>query len=491
MQLSWLYLALSAYTFLGFVVAWAARRGLGQSLTDFFLANRTLGGAVNALSYSATTYSAFMMVGLAGLTYRAGVGALGFELVYLSGLVLAAFFGPRFWLAAKLRGYVSPAEMLGDRYESRAVTVVAALASLLFLIPYTSVQLMGIAYLLQELSGGAIPYVVGVLWATFLALAWARVGGLRSVAWTDALQALVMLVSSGLVVFFVIGRGIGGFAAFFRGLEQNYPQWLTVPGPGFFQFSTFLGLSLPWFFFCLSNPQVSQRLFVPRSLLALRRMLRGFLLFGFIYTLISITWGFCARLLLPDLPNPDLATPTLLGLPVVPSALAILAMLGIVSAAISTMDSVLLTLSSMFARDIYGLLRPGISEARQLAVGKWVIPIISGAALVFSLFRLDLIAVLAVSSSAALLVLVPATVGAFIWRRGTAKGALASILVSGILVMVLQFGNLKPLGLWPGVWALISSTLLFVAVSLVTSPPKGAAAFLDSINALLAEKNVL
>jgi SSS family solute:Na+ symporter len=57
--------------------------------------------------------------------------------------------------------------------------------------------------------------------------------------------------------------------------------------------------------------------------------------------------------------------------------------------------------------------------------------------------------------------------------------------------MVLQLGNLKPLGLWPGVWALISSTLLFVMVSWVTPPPKGAAAFLDSINALLAEKKVL
>jgi len=239
-----LYLALAAYTFLGFAVAWAARKGMGRGLADFFLANRTLGGAVNALSYSATTYSAFMMVGLAGLTYRAGVGALGFELVYLSGLVLAAFFGPRFWFAAKLRGYVSPAEMLGDRYESRAVTLVAAGTSLLFLIPYTSVQLMGIAYLLQELSQGAVPYVAGVLWATFLALAWARVGGLRSVAWTDAFQALVMLVSSGLVVFFAV-RGIGGIAAFFHGLEQNYSQWLAVPGPGFFQFSTFLGLAPP------------------------------------------------------------------------------------------------------------------------------------------------------------------------------------------------------------------------------------------------------
>ncbi|MGB9862080.1 MAG: sodium:solute symporter family protein [Candidatus Bipolaricaulaceae bacterium] len=491
MSVFWLGFALLTYMFLGFAVAWAARRGIGQSLADFFLANRTLGGLVNALSYSATTYSAFMMVGLAGLTYQAGVGALGFEFIYLSGLVLAAFFGPRFWLAAGERGYISPAEMLGDRYESKTVTILAALASLVFLIPYTSVQLMGIAYLLQGLSRGMIPYFAGVVWATFLALAWARIGGLRSVAWTDALQALVMLVSSGLLVFFVVIRGIGGFPELFRRLEQDYPQWLSVPGPGYFQLPTFLGLSLPWFFFCISNPQVSQRLFVPRSLSALRRMLRGFLLFGFVYTLISVTWGLCARVLLADLPKADLATPTLLASPFVPGALAILALLGIVSAAISTMDSVLLTLSSMFARDVYGVLRPKSSEARQLAVGKWVIPVISGAAMIFAFFQLDLIAILAVSSSAGLLVLVPATVGAFFWKRGTAKGAAASILGPGLLVIGLQASNAKPLGLWPGVWALLASTLIFVGVSLATTPPKNGPAFVDRINALLAEKSAL
>lgn len=494
MNATWVYLAIAIYIVVGMVVAFTARRGLGQggqSMVDFFLANRTLGSFVNALTYSATTYSAFMMVGLAGLTYQGGVGALGFELIYLSGLLLAAFFGPRFWLAAKERGYVSPAEMLGDRYESRAVAAIAALASMIFLIPYSGVQLMGIAYLMQGLSKGVIPFAVGVILATVLAVAWAWIGGLRSVAWTDALQALVMLVTAVSLLFLVVYGDIGGFGKLFSRLETEYPKWLQVPGPGYFKFQTFLGLTLPWFFFCLSNPQVSQRLFVPASLSGMRRMLTGFLIFGFIYTLISVTWGLSARVLLPNLPKADMATPTLLGSTAVPPVLALIAMVGITSAAISTVDSILLTLSSMFARDVYRNLKADASEAQQLAVGKWVVPIISVVAMLFAFLKLDLIAVLSVASSAGLLVMVPSIFGTFFWKRGTAAGAAASMVVAGVLVTYFQFGNVKPLGLWPGVWGIIVAALLFVVVSAVTAPPKGAAAYVDRVNAALREKNAL
>ena len=67
-----IYLAIAAYFLVGTALAILARRGMGKGVEDYFLANRSLGGFVAALTYSATTYSAFMMVGLAGLTY-AGV----------------------------------------------------------------------------------------------------------------------------------------------------------------------------------------------------------------------------------------------------------------------------------------------------------------------------------------------------------------------------------------------------------------------------------
>jgi len=66
-----------------------------------------------------------------------------------------------------------------------------------------------------------------------------------------------------LSVLFIVYCGFGGFGGMFTRLETNYPSWLIVLGPGFFIINTFVGLTLPWFFFSLSNLLVSQKLFVP------------------------------------------------------------------------------------------------------------------------------------------------------------------------------------------------------------------------------------
>jgi len=68
-----IYAALFVYFIIGSVLARRAGRNSGRSVQEFFLAGRSLGGIVAALTYSATTYSAFMLVGLAGFNYIGGV----------------------------------------------------------------------------------------------------------------------------------------------------------------------------------------------------------------------------------------------------------------------------------------------------------------------------------------------------------------------------------------------------------------------------------
>ena len=462
--------ALVLYVIVGAGVAFLARGGVGRGMAEYFLWNRSMGGFIGALSYSATTYSAFMLVGLAGLTYAGGVGALGFEMVYFSGLVLVAFFGPRFLLAGKKFGYVTPSEMLGDRYASRGVAVVTALASCVFLIPYSAVQLAGIGYLLSGVTNGGISFTVGTLIATALAVTFALVAGIRSVAWTDALQVLVMLVTATVAVLLVV-NSLGGFGELFGRVAEEHPGALSVPGGGFFSFSVFLGLTLPWFFFSLSNPQVSQRLFMVGTMRNLRRMLLGFLVIGFVYTLVAVLWGFAALLRFPNLKSADLATPSLLSSDLVPPVVGVIVIVGILAAAISTIDSILLTLSSMVARDVYGNSPGGADENRQLLVGKLVIPVIAVLALLFAGLKLDLIAVLAVSSSAGLLVTVPAIIGAFFWKRGTAAGVISSIVLGGLLVAYLEITQAKFLGQGSSVWGLLVAIVLYVGVSLLTTAP--------------------
>lgn len=492
MNANTIYLVLFLYFIVGSIIARQARRKLGSGINDFFLAGRTLGGIVAALTYSATTYSAFMLVGLAGFTYIGGVGALGFELIYLSGLILVAFFGPRFWLVGNRYNYLTPTEMLGDRYQSRAVSIVSAVAAVLFLIPYSAVQLIGIGALLEGISGGAIPYLAGVSVAAVIAVYWTWTGGLKAVAWTDSLQAAVMLTVAVLSVIFIAYRAFDGFGGLFAQLEAQHPQWLSVPGPGFFNVNAFVGLTLPWFFFSLSNPQVSQRLFMPRSLGQMRIMVMGFLVFGFIYTLVSIIWGFSARLLLPDLDVADSATPMLLSMDIVPTAVALMVMLGISAAAISTVNSIILSLSSMVCRDVCKNISRGIDEDRELLIGRIFVPLFTLFILAFATLRLDLIAALSVASSAGLLVMVPALIGAFFWKRGTAAGVLSSVIVGGLTALILQYSGWRPLDLWPGVWSGIVALTLFVGVSLLTgAPEKKAGEFLGFLNEELNRRKVI
>jgi SSS family solute:Na+ symporter len=480
MDAFWIWLGLAVYIVIAGVTAFLSRAGKSDSMSHYFLGNRQMNGFVSAMSYSATTYSAFMLIGLAGLTYTGGVGALGFELIYLCGVTLVLIFGPRFWIVGHRYGYVTPSEMLGHRYDNRKVAVTSALASCIFLIPYAAVQLAGVGYLMSGMTDGRISFTAGTILATVLAIVFALVAGLRSVAWTDSLQAIVMIISATLVVVFVI-HALGGLGSFLSSLSSEHPGSLSVPGNGFFSFSTFLGLTLPWIFFSISNPQVSQRLYTPGSLRDLRRMLIGFMIFGFVYTMVAVTWGFAALLRFPELETGDLATPALLASDIVPTALGIIVMIGIIAAAVSTIDSIMLTLSSMISRDVYLVFKKDSTEAQQLAVGKLVLPVIAVLAYLFAQLKIDLIAVLSVSASAGLLVMVPPIVGAFFWKRGTAEGALAAIILAGALVLTLQATSTQLLGQGSGVWGLLASVLLFVGVSLTTkAPTERATEFLET-----------
>ncbi|TQS73655.1 sodium:solute symporter family protein [Rhodobacteraceae bacterium] len=472
MTTAYVLAGIACYIVASLCVAWLSRSGTSATMSQYFLGDRAMGGVVSALSYSATTYSAFMMVGLAGLTYKGGVGALGFEIVYFAGVSLVAVFGPRFWAVGRAHGYITPSEMLGHRYGSRWVAIAAALTSLVFLIPYSAVQLSGVGYLLSGMTDGGISFGAGIMVATALAIVFSYIAGIRSVMWTDSLQALMMITASLLVAVLVVER-LGGFAAMFAHITETRPEMLQVPGPGLFSFPTFLGLTLPWFFFSISNPQVSQRLFMPASLVQMRKMLLLFLCFGLVYTVVSVVWGFSALVAFPELERPDLATSSLLASELVPPVLGVIVMVGILAAAVSTIDSILLTLGAIFARDVYANLGGSRQDAHQLRIGKLVIPVICGLAMIFASLELSMIAILSVAASAGLVVVVPSIIGAFFWRRATAAGALASICGGVIFVLWMYLSGNALWGLNAGVLGLPVASVLFVAVSLLTRPQSG------------------
>ncbi|SHJ21788.1 solute:Na+ symporter, SSS family [Palleronia salina] len=460
----------------GCAIALRAARANSGTAGDYYIGGRSFGGVVAGLSYAATTYSAFMLVVLTGLTYRGGIGALGFELIYFAGLALLVVFAPRFWLVGRRWGFISPAEMVGARYGSRGVARLMAAVSLLFLLPYGTTQMAGIGLLLSGVTGGDISLFQAVVIGSGLAMFWALMAGLRSVAWTDAALSLVMLGSGVLAVGFAVSA-LGGPAGLWSDLRAENGAHLSVPGPGLWSLPTFLALAFPWFFFALSNPQVSQRLFILRDFRAMRLMILWVLGFGFVFTLIAVIWGFAALRLVPGLDNTSLATPALLTSGVIPVPIALLLILGILSAAVSTLDSIALTVGAMVARDFLSGGGDG-NDRRQILAGRAVIVAVILFAGYFALQQAQIVDQLAALSAAGLLVTVPPIVGAFFWARGTAAGAMAGIAGGAALAIWLAiflgvsvFDPVLPFSV------AAVSTGLFVGVSLLTRPRPGALDF--------------
>jgi len=464
-----IWAAIAVFALFGLAVSWRATRENAGTAEDYYLGNRRFGGVVAGLSYAATTYSAFMLVVLTGLTYRGGIGALGFELIYFAGLGLLVIFAPRFWLAARRWGFISPAEMLGARYGSVWVARAAALVALVFLMPYCTTQMAGIGLLLSGVTGGEITLVQAVATGGLLAALWTLFAGLRSVAWTDAVQAVVMLGSALLAILFAVSA-IGGWGAFAQATLETQGARLTVPAagqPGLWGFGTFVALSLPWFFFAISNPQVSQRLFILKDMAAMRRMIFWVLGFGLAFTLVAVTWGFAALQLAPGLENTATATPALLTSGAIPAPVAVLLILGILAAAVSTLDSIALTLGAMVARDLMTDAQP----RAQILTGRVVVILVILFASLFAVQKAQIVDQLAALSAAGLMVTVPAIIGAFFWRRATAAGALASILAGAALAVWMAM--VQGVSVFNPVLALSVGGLslgLFVLVSLLTRP---------------------
>ncbi|MGQ9759755.1 MAG: sodium:solute symporter family protein [Candidatus Methanomethylicaceae archaeon] len=463
------YLSVLIFLGVGSAIALLSKRFLRMDFKDFYTAGGRFGTLLATLSYAATTYSAFMFIGLVGLAYSTGVGALGFELVYFVGTLLLLYYvAPKYWKIHIKFGYVSPAEILSARYGSRAVGASVTLLALVALIPYASSQVIGVAMAAEGASGGAITYVSAVLIAIAVALLWSIIAGIWSVGWTDVFQGIIMLFTGFLMISWVYFWGYAGNVFDFRTLGAlSY-----VPNP-YWSFSTFLNMTIPWFFFAITNPQVVQRLFAPKDPRILKSMIIWFGAYGLLFTVLVTLLGLMLRGLttegiFPMVTYRDSVTPTLLG--IVPSWVGIFGLVAVLAASVSTIDGIILTLSSMAAKDLYESYRPS-SLRMKLLIGRITLVALALACTVFALIRPGFIVDLSVLSSSLLLPQAPVVIGMFVWRKGGKLTALLTIASGFSVAVILYFTKLMPLGIPMNAWTLIvSSVVYFLAASVERAP---------------------
>jgi solute:Na+ symporter, SSS family len=350
-----LYLAALAAT------AYAARRArLDLTPADHFLAARHLGTFVLFLTLYATAYSGNSLLGYPGEAYRRGyawIMATGFM---LSIVIVFHALVPRLRPIAVARGFVTPGDWVRERFgEGRtarglrlAVGVLMAIALANFLLA----QLRAMGVVAHEVTGGRIPYELGVVGLAGVILFYETLGGMRAVAWTDAFQGLLMLLGLALLLGWLL-ESAGGIGELTREVAAVRPGAVAVPDgrecANWASTIALMGLA------SVVYPQAIQRVYAAESGRTLRRALAIMTFMPLATTAVVTLVGIAAIPRFEGLGaiEADAVMPRLLrdwaAAGPGAAALAVLVFLGALAAIMSTADSVLLSLGSVVAGDLF------------------------------------------------------------------------------------------------------------------------------------------
>ena len=472
----------------------------------YFLGGRSLGPWVTAMSAEASDMSGWLLMGLPGLAYWCGIADAAWTAI---GLAVGTYIN---WLivSKRLRRYsmragnaITLPEYFSNRFheKGKVIMTIAALFILIFFTVYAASCLVTCGKLFSTLFD--MPYIPMMIVGAVFVLVYTLIGGFLAESASDFMQALVMIIALGVIVF-VGTTAAGGLDAVIDNV-RSIPSFLeffgiatpeTVDGvqqvaagtPLFGEGTSYGALSvvsaLAWGLGYFGVPQVLLRFMAIRSERELTMSRRIATVWVVISLTIAVFIGVVGRSLYPS----ALLTSSeaenvfiLLATSLLPPLLAGFVMAGILAATISSSDSYLLIAASAFSKNIYqGLFRKKASDKEVLRVSRLTLLLIAVVAIVIALDENSVIFTIVSFAWAGFgATFGPLMLFSLFWKRTTRAGAIAGMLGGAGMVFVWKL-LVRPLG---GLWdvyellpAFLFSVLCIVVVSLLTPPAPGRAA---------------
>ena len=434
---------------------WGYQRA--KTADDYLVAGRRLGHPMFIGTLSAVVLGGASTIGTVSLGYQHGLS--GAALVFMIGLGL---IGLGVLLAGRLAkaGVYTVPELMAKRYGISARMVSAAImAAYALMIAVTSTIASGTVF--NSLLG--VSTTVAVLIAGGVVVLYCVTGGMWSLTLTDIIQFAIMTVGIfGLLLPFAVSEA-GGLGAMGDALPASYFE------PTAIGWDTIFTYFLLFFFGLMIGQDIWQRIFTGRDEKVMRTGTIVAGLYCIVYGIVGALIGAAAKVVLPNLSNPDEAFSQIVET-VLPTGLVGLVLAAALAAIMSTASAALLASSTILANDLLTLVRPVgnplfATRVTTLVVGTAVV----GVSLVLN----DVVGALTVAYDLLTGALFVPIVLGLLWSRGTLRAAVSSMAVSSVVVVVLLFTS----GLYsndPIMYGLLASLVVYVGVTLTTAPARAA-----------------
>ncbi|KFZ40018.1 MULTISPECIES: sodium/proline symporter PutP [Thermoactinomyces] len=464
--------SLSIYMIGMLVIGYFAYRRT-QDLSDYMLGGRNLGPAVTALSAGASDMSGWLLMGLPGAMYAAGLSS-GWIVV---GLTLGAYLN---WLyvAPRLRTYTEIANnsiTIPDYFEnrfqdsSRVLRIVSALVIFIFFTFYTSSGMVSGGELFKTAFG--MDYAWGVWLTASVVILYTLFGGFLAVSWTDFVQGTIMFIALILVPLVTLFE-IGGWGTTVSEIKSIDPALLDAfRGTSVIGILSFLAWGLGYF----GQPHIIVRFMAITSVKEMksaRRIGMGWMIFSIVGAMFTGLLGIAYfHQSAQNLANPETVFIVLSDVLFHPLIFGFM-LAAILAAVMSTISSQLLVTASALTEDFYkAFMRRSASDKELVLVGR------------ISLLIVALIALyLALNPNETILNLVgyawagfgsafgPVVLLSLYWKRMNKWGALAGMITGAVTVIIWEqieaFAEVYEM--IPG---FIACTIAIIVVSLLTAKP--------------------
>ena len=449
---AWSFIGLYLISLIG--IGWIAKRArAADTMQDFYLAGNGFGFAVLFLTLFATQYSGNTFFAFTGATYRIGYAWI-LSLHFMTAVVVAyLLFAPKLHVLARSRGYLTPADFIQDRYGSALLTLLVTTIMIVVLCNFLLAQLMAMGRAMQGLANddGGSAYTAGVIVLALIMVIYGTLGGLRAVAWTDALQGGILAVGFAVLIALLFERFGSLEVATQLILErdiQNDTRLVRVPDAD--RCREWLSYVLAVGFGICLYPQAIQRIYAAQSLQVLKRSLALMAFMPLPTMVISLIAGIMALAYIPGLEGAsadqifgrvlrEIQSHSALGY-----GLVVVTLSAVLAAMMSTADSALLSISSMLTKDVCANhLLPGASQGQLTRIGKGFSWGVIAALIVLALLLREKSSLVALMDRKIdlLIQLMPAFIVGIRWSRLHAAPVFWGIVVGVSLSLVLVFGD--------------------------------------------------